>query len=81
MSHYAPIDPKREGTPCMSLACMATIDGHIWLGWNDRERDPKGGTRSLGTEWTERLGKSTRKAWVAAERVIADRNAYSIRVV
>lgn len=80
MSHYHPIDPKREGVPCAMLACMATFDGILWFGWNARERTADGATRSLGTEWIEPFAKNTRANFKRAEAVIGARNKYGIYV-
>jgi hypothetical protein len=76
---YMPIDPARDGEPCMILSCLATIDGRIWIGENARERAASG-TRSLGTRWIEDVGPVTKKAWAAAERVVEERNRYTIYI-
>lgn len=67
-------DPVRPGREDLVLHCMATIDGQLWLGENPRERLPEGGTRSLGTRWTECLGRSTRATWKRGEDIVYARN-------
>jgi len=68
---FDPIVPGRED---LVLHCMATIEGKLWLGENPRERLPEGATRSLGTRWTECLGRSTRATWKRGEEIISARN-------